>query len=783
MNKLRVSCVSTGAVLALLLLSLGLAQAAQPAQERVWVQFNPGAKVPAQSALAAAGAEFHYTFDELNAFAVSLPSQAIAGLQRNPNIKLIEPDPKRYPMNQTVPFGIQMVQAPKAWAVGATGEGVLVCVIDSGLYTDHEDFQGVNVVGGSPPDWTSDSCGHGTHVAGTIAAMNNGVGVVGASPGDVSLYIVKVFEFNSSYCGWSYSSTVVDAAYQCRDAGANIINMSLGSFRNSETEAEAYQGLFDQQGILIVAAAGNWADQPEPLYPASYDSVISVAAIDSNKNLASFSQRNNQVELSAPGVAVLSTVPSGEQSLTALTMVDGVNYPVEALDGSPVHEVSSTIVSGARCTDSGDGSFNGKVVLCERGDIYHSDKVLNVQAGGGVAVIIYNNVPGGFVGALRDYTSIPSVSMSQEDGQFILANKLGTAATVGPYSWVRAPGSGYEAWSGTSMASPHVAGLAALVWSAAPELTNQELRDILAATAEDLGTPGRNDEFGWGLVQAFDAVAMALGMDPDPDPNTVTTESVLLTVTSRGGILRTTANVVVSAGSVDVTGCFTGSVESCQTATANSNGEVQFGSGNYRGSVEFCVADIQGNGLVYEPNWFDCGHGGGGDDPNSPPSADFSYQADMLTVYFTDTSTDSDGTIAGWNWNFGDGNSSNTRNPVHTFSVADTYLVSLTVMDNDGETGSASKNISVSDDETSPGDFVLTANGYKVKGRIIIDLSWHGATSATVDIYRNGGLIAQGQNDSGGYRDETGQTGGGTFTHKVCEAGTDICSNVTSTTF
>jgi PKD repeat protein len=172
---------------------------------------------------------------------------------------------------------------------------------------------------------------------------------------------------------------------------------------------------------------------------------------------------------------------------------------------------------------------------------------------------------------------------------------------------------------------------------------------------------------------------------------------------------------------------------------------------------------------------------GGGVAPNSPPSADFSYHADKLTVEFTDTSTDSDGTIAGWNWNFGDGNSSIAQHPVHEFPVTGTFAVSLTVTDNGGGTGSTSKNISVSSGAVSPGDFVLNASGYKAKGRIIIDLSWSGATSATVDIYRNNNRIASGLTGTK-YSDNTGQSGSGTFTHKVCEAGTAICSNQTSTT-
>ncbi len=583
--------------------------AAQADQERVWVKFSPGAKAPVQAALQGAGAEFHHTFDELDAFAVTLPSQAIQGLRNNPNIELIEEDAKRYPMSQSVPFGIDMVQAPEAWAAGATGDGVLVCVIDSGLYTGHEDFQGVNVVGGAPSGWNSDSCGHGTHVAGTIAAMDNNVGVVGVSPGDVSLYIVQVFD--GTDCGWSFSSNLINAANLCRDAGANIINMSLGGSFSSTTERNGFQSLFDQ-GILSVAAAGNGGNT-QFSYPASYDSVISVAAIDSNKNLASFSQRNSQVELAAPGVGVLSTVPWSSPS----AVVNGINYQVAAMDGSPQAEASGSIVSGNRCTDSGGGSFNGNVVLCERGDISFADKVLNVQAGGGVAAIIYNNEPGGFGGTLGGTaTSIPSVSMSQEDGQFILANSMGTAATVDTRSEV--PGSGYEAWNGTSMASPHVAGVAALVWSANPALTNQQVRDIMAATAEDLGSAGRNNEFGWGLVQAFDAVSMAVGADPgdpgpgpDPDPNTVSTESVTLSFTRRGPNYRAQAAVVVSSGGVVVEGCFSGAVTGCGSGTANSNGEITFQSGNFRPAAEvtFCVNNISGGNLAFEASANDCGSG------------------------------------------------------------------------------------------------------------------------------------------------------------------------------
>jgi serine protease len=102
-----------------------------------------------------------------------------------------------------------MVQAPEVQSAGFSGAGRTICIIDSGLYTGHEDFAGVNVSGYSN-GWNTDGCGHGTHVAGTIAAaMNDNLGVVGVAPG-VNLYIVKVFGDN---CSWAYSSDLADAAH------------------------------------------------------------------------------------------------------------------------------------------------------------------------------------------------------------------------------------------------------------------------------------------------------------------------------------------------------------------------------------------------------------------------------------------------------------------------------------------------------------------------------------------------------------------------------------------
>lgn len=347
-------------------------------------------------------------------------------------------------------------------------------------------------------NWAEDGYGHGTHVAGTISAMNNELGVVGVTPGTVSLYIVKIFQNDGSWLGKAHASDLVAAIYECADHGANIVSMSMGGFNHQPHEEAAFDDLY-QQGVLFVASASNDGHRTYS-YPASYDSVVSVAAIDINNLVADFSNFNDQVELAAPGVDVLSTVPF--KDLSTLTVGDEV-FSGFHLEYAAWGEAEGVLTDGGLCTET--GPWQGMVVLCQRGDISFFDKVMNVQNSGAVAVVIYNNVPGIFLGTLGeagDY--IVAISLSQEDGQYLVANKLGQTGKVSSeFVW---PASGYEAWSGTSMAAPHVSGVAALIWSAYPNKTNAEIREALDATAFDLGDPGRDVYYGFGLVQAYDAL-------------------------------------------------------------------------------------------------------------------------------------------------------------------------------------------------------------------------------------------------------------------------------------
>ena len=170
--------------------------------------------------------------------------------------------------------------------------------------------------------------------------------------------------------------------------------------------------------------------------------------------------------------------------------------------------VSGGLVDGDLC--SSVGAWSGNVVLCQRGGISFNDKVQNVQAGGGVAAVIYNNVTsdatcGDFIGTLGDRASsaIPAISVSCDDGAIALGY-VGSSGTVA--SHLILPDSGYEAWNGTSMATPHVSGVAALVWGCHPGASNQMIRDTLNATAKDKGAAGRDTSYGYGIVQAKAAV-------------------------------------------------------------------------------------------------------------------------------------------------------------------------------------------------------------------------------------------------------------------------------------
>jgi len=163
------------------------------------------------------------------------------------------------------------------------------------------------------------------------------------------------------------------------------------------------------------------------------------------------------------------------------------------------------------------------------------------------------------------------------------------------------------------------------------------------------------------------------------------------------------------------------------------------------------------------------------------PTAGFTYSANLLVVDFNDTLSDADGTLVSWDWDFGDGNVSTAQNPLHDYDSGGDYLVMLTVTDNDGNFDTTAQTVSVSETGST---IMLSANGFKVKGKQHADLAWSGIPSGDIDIYRDGNWIATVAAGASSYDDNIGQNGGGSYSYHVCEAQplTD-CSNTAIVTF
>ena len=313
------------------------------------------------------------TVPEQNLISVELTPEQLLKVKANPQVALVEVDPIRYLQAESTPYGIEIVKALQVPDNLVSNRKV--CILDTGYTLNHPDLINSGVTGddgygnNDTGNWYEDGNGHGTHVAGTIAAVGgNNQGVVGVNRnGQLKLHIVKVF---NNAGNWAYGSDLIAAINQCKAAGANVTSMSLGGSGQSTAERTAFEQSY-AAGMLHIAAAGN-AGNSTLSYPASYDAVVSVAAVDSNSAKASFSQYNNQVEIAAPGVGVNSTWRDG----------------------------------------------------------------------------------------------------------------------------------GYKSISGTSMATPHVSGVAALVWSHYPQCSNVQIRNALNKTAVDKGSAGRDVNFGFGIVNA-----------------------------------------------------------------------------------------------------------------------------------------------------------------------------------------------------------------------------------------------------------------------------------------
>lgn len=346
------------------------ASAAQPAKDvekDYIVGFKSSVKTAAvkKDVIKENGGKVDKQFKIINAAKATLDQEEVKALKKDPSVAYVEEDHIAHAMAQTVPYGIPLIKADKVQAQGYKGANVKVGIIDTGIASSHTDLK---VVGGasfvSGESYNTDGNGHGTHVAGTVAALDNTTGVLGVAP-NVSLYAIKVL--NSSGSG-TYSAIVSGIEWATQN-GLDVINMSLGGPSGSTALKQAVDKAY-ASGIVVVAAAGNSGSsgsQNTIGYPAKYDSVIAVGAVDSNKNRASFSSVGSELEVMAPGVSVYSTYPSNTYtSLNGTSMASPHVAGAAALILSKYPTLSASQVRNrlsSTATNLGDSFYYGKGLI------------------------------------------------------------------------------------------------------------------------------------------------------------------------------------------------------------------------------------------------------------------------------------------------------------------------------------------------------------------------------------------------------------------------------------
>ena len=337
----------------------------------------------------------------LKGFSAVVPEGKLAALQNDPRVAYVAEDLIRRVDAQVVPTGIQRIFADSNANIDVNGADdyrvdVDVAIIDTGIDLEHPDLNVVNSTsclnssGGGPPWSRTYFCGtggdddhyHGTHVGGSVAALDNGFGVVGVAPG-ARLWAVKVCDAQGSCPS---SAIVAGIDYVTANAGSiEVANMSLGGSGFNQAEYDAIQGAVDA-GVAFAVAAGNSDADANNYSPAAFDNVLTVSALadfdgleggfgsptcrtDQDDTLADFSNWGSAVDIAAPGVCIYSTFPieQGEygtisgtsmaspHAAGALALLASANNPSDATDVFNLYDQVINTGNFNWIDDSGDG--------------------------------------------------------------------------------------------------------------------------------------------------------------------------------------------------------------------------------------------------------------------------------------------------------------------------------------------------------------------------------------------------------------------------------------------
>jgi subtilisin len=313
----------------------------------------------------------------LAGFAAEVPDEAaLRQLQRDPRVKSVEPDRLLKAFADDLPTGVDRIGADATRENALpTRSGAPIAVLDTGIEASHDDLAGV-VQGGydcttAQNQWGHDVFGHGTHVAGIISALNNGVGVVGVAPG-TPLFDVKVLGDDGSgpmswaICGLDWVTQHAAAT------GIRVVNMSLGGSAVAAdqnacgaTTTALHNAICGAKaaGVTIVVAAGNASVAANTVVPATYNEVTTVSAlvdtdgctggkgtstnVGRDDTRASFSNTGRDLDVAAPGVKILSTIPgNGYGRKSGTSMAAPHVAAAYALDWSGTEETRKGVAEG-----------------------------------------------------------------------------------------------------------------------------------------------------------------------------------------------------------------------------------------------------------------------------------------------------------------------------------------------------------------------------------------------------------------------------------------------------
>ncbi|MFM6929248.1 MAG: S8 family serine peptidase [Bdellovibrio sp.] len=413
---------------------------------------------------------------------------------------------------EKTPWGILAVKAPQAWAISNQGLGARVLVLDTGVDANHPSIkanfeQGQDFTGDSDGSDFTDHVGHGTHCSGTIAGVMDQSGFTGVAP-KAKLLMGRVC--SEEGCPNTAIAAGINWGIQQK---VDVISMSLGGSMSTPAERDAVAKAA-KAGLTVVAASGNDGTS-KVSYPAALPTVVSVGAVNIDLVKTDFSQYGPELSIVAPGADVISTVPQGTgREASVAISANGQTAPVKSTTFQGAREVLTAETNAlvdcgiGKVTDFAGKDVKGKYALIARGEINFSLKIQNAIKAGAVGAVIYNNAPGLIQGALtNDGTTLPVAvfMIEQTVGQQLVAN-LAKGTEI--KATLLTVATDYASFDGTSMATPHVAGVAALVKSVNKKLTGAQVKEILMSTATPL-SPNNANQYGKGLVNAEAAVTAA----------------------------------------------------------------------------------------------------------------------------------------------------------------------------------------------------------------------------------------------------------------------------------